>query len=173
MVHAACIVAAAMLVFSGAIPQGAGAEDRLYAWWVHIEFEPDQTEIRGIGVQRFSKRWVRAKALNTDDLRGRISQEELEDFVASPFGFRKVLDLNGDGRAEEAFVGVYENNEGHRGRFLAILEDGALVQTFLGIGPAGFSALNVYDGELLWGPCMGCGDYEILVWDGARYLLRE
>lgn len=142
------------------------------AWWYDIAFEPRSTLVRGIALSALDEAWRYADALTPSDLEGRISEEELRRFRASPLAFSVSADLDHDGVTEEFFVGVFATAAGSRGRFVAITRNGGLVRHFTEEGSAGFSALLRGDGEVRWYKCMDCGEFESIVWTGGSYALE-
>ncbi|MEE9395380.1 MAG: hypothetical protein V3V31_00060 [Methylococcales bacterium] len=142
------------------------------AWWYDIEFEADQTNIRGLDLNIFGKDWSRAKLLSADDLKGKITQRSLQTFLESDFRFENKMDLNSDSHMEDIVVGVYEKENSAKGKFLAIFKDAVPIAVMEAEGAAGFSALLIHQNRLRWYHCLECGDFETIVWTGTNYFLE-
>jgi hypothetical protein len=142
------------------------------AWWTTIAFTPASTTVRGIDVKTIDPQWRRAEALDTVMLRAHVSASDLRQLATSPTSFSTTADLDGDGVSEEFFVGVYENVDGQKGRFVAITRRGRPVQHFSEEGTAGFSALMRGDREVRWYKCVECNDFETIKWSGSSYVLE-
>lgn len=142
------------------------------AWWYSMNFEPTSATIHGIDVRAIDKGWRRATALDTRLLEGRISQNDVQQFRASPLSFSLLADLDGDGASEEFFVGVFENEEGGKGRFVVVARDGRAVQLFEEGGTTGFSALLRDEDLIRWYKCMECGEFESIKWSDGAYVLE-
>jgi hypothetical protein len=148
------------------------ADTPIAAWWTTIAFTPASTRVRGIDVQTIDPQWRRADALDTMMLRTHVSESDLRQVATSPTSFSLAADLDGDGVAEEFFVGVYETADGRKGRFVSITRRGRPVQHFTEDGTAGFSALLRGDREVRWYKCMECDDFETIKWSGSSYVLE-
>lgn len=156
-------------------PQSApkvGQDTPMVAWWYNIRFDPTSATVRGIDVRTIDERWLRADALDTHKLDGRISQNDMRQFMASPLSFSLVTDLDGDGVLEEFFVGVFETDDGRKGRFVAVTRSGRQLRHFEEEGNTGFSALFQGEGEVRWYKCMECGEFESIKWTGDSYVLE-
>jgi hypothetical protein len=168
------LAAGAMLVVA-CQPQERNAErpdTPIAAWWTTIAFTPASTTVRGIDVKTIDPQWRRAEALDTVMLRTHVSASDLRQLATSQTSFSTTADLDGDGVSEEFFVGVYENADGQKGRFVAITRRGRPVQHFTEAGTAGFSALVRGDREVRWYKCIECGDFETIKWSGSSYVLE-
>jgi len=142
------------------------------AWWYNMEFRPAATTIHGFNARTIDGDWKRAIALDANLLKGRISEDDIQKFNASPLSFSLLSDVDGDGVSEEFFVGVYEATEGEKGRFVAITHNGQMLQHFKESGTSGFSALLSGDGEVRWHKCMECGEFESIRWRGEAYIIE-
>ena len=98
---------------------------------------------------------------------------DIKEFKSSRFAFEKRVDLNRNGKRERLVVGVYERQNGVRGRFVAIFEKNKLIKTLAEDGTAGFSALLIDKGQVYWYFCMQCGGHHSrrVMWNGSDYLL--
>ena len=105
-------------------------------------------------------------------LRAHVSESDIRQLATSPTSFSATADLDGDGVAEELFVGVYEKADGQKGRFVAITRRGRPVQHFSEEGTAGFSALLRGDREVRWYKCVECDDFETIKWSGSSYVIE-
>ena len=130
------------------------------------------TVVHGIDVRAIDERWRHADALDPRDLEGRISQDDIEQFMASSLSFSVTTDLDGDGVSEEFFVGVFETADGKKGRFVSVTRNGRPIQHFEEAGSTGFSALLQGDDEVRWYKCMDCGEFESIKWTGQSYALE-
>ncbi|HEY9097268.1 MAG TPA: hypothetical protein VIN38_00210 [Thiobacillus sp.] len=144
----------------------------LTAWWVDIQFQPGSATTSGFDAHSMDKNWKHISALEADMLKGRIPDEEIEAFRKSGYSFSLKSDLDGDGVLENFFVGVYETNQGERGRFVAIARNGRVVKHFAESGTVGFSALQQGDGEVHWYKCMECNDFDTIRWSEEDFTLE-
>ena len=142
------------------------------AWWYTIEYEPRTTTVHGVDVGTFDKDWKYAASLDANQLKGRISEDDIKKFNQSTLSFSLMTDLDNDGVPENFFVGVYESIGGEKGRFVAITRNGQVLQRFKESGTSGFSALLQIDGEVRWYKCMECGEFESLRWSGHSFILE-
>ena len=89
-------------------------------WWLSWSPYPTASEVEGIPVRALDESWKRASLTHRGDLPIAATEpgERPEDW-----GLSLVVnaDLDGDGAAERAVVGVFETIQGQRGRFLLIL----------------------------------------------------
>lgn len=166
------VVAAALAMLGCSQKHEPTTSPPLTAWWVDIQFQPGSTTAKGFDVRSVDKGWKRISALDVDMLKGRIPDEEIEEFRKSGFSFSLKSDLDGDGVQEDFFVGVYETNEGEVGRFVAIVRNGRVVRHFDESGSGSFSALMQGDGEVRWYKCMECGSFESIRWSGEDFTLE-
>lgn len=141
------------------------------AWWYDIEFTPVSDSVSGLAAHEIDARWQYASALTLEDLTERITAKEVDAFRESAFSFQTAADLDQDGIDELILTGVYADQDGAAGRFLAVLREGALAAKFAEGGGAGFSALLKVDGDVRWYKCMDCGEFETLRWTGESYVL--
>ncbi|WP_143814096.1 hypothetical protein [Novilysobacter spongiicola] len=136
-----------------------------------MEFESTWGHARGIAASDFSPSWSSAAALDDDVLSKSVAAPDAKEFLQSPLAFSVEADLDGDGRSEDIFVGVFSTDTGTTGRFVAVTRDGELLQHFEHPGTPGFSALLEEGDELHWYKCMQCGEFETLRWSGGAYVL--
>jgi hypothetical protein len=141
--------------------QGVSVKGISYAWWVTATFEPRAELVEGLPVRDLDGSWVRASVLRTTDLPAE-AQEKREGPEAYGFSLALETDLDGDGNAERAVVGVFRDRSGEAGRFLLILgrsKPGAQWTKralFSETGIAGFSAIAVKGRTLHWVTCFDC-----------------
>lgn len=166
------LLTAALLSAGCAFPADQVEEAPVAAWWYAIEFDPVSADINGVPVDKVNPAWTRASTLTAEALGLHVSEEGLVQYETSGLAFELRADLDKDGTNEEVFVGVFETGTGAVGRFLAVTENGVLVQHFEHPGSAGFSALVARPDEVRWYKCMECGEYESLSWSGRSYVLE-
>jgi len=142
------------------------------AWWLAIEFPPDSTAAHGYSLEALDPSWKRVRALEAADVRGRVSEAALTELEQSLLRFETQADLDGDGEAEEVFVGTFQSQDDSTGRFLAIARNDRILAHFAEPGPPGFSAALFVDGELRWYKCLACGDYDTVVPTGSGFALE-
>lgn len=142
------------------------------AWWYDMDFEPVSTSIHGTAVKSIDASWKAATVLDIGLLAGRVSQDQLTRFANSGLSFSLRADHDSDGVPESFFVGTFKTETGSTGRFVAVMEDGKLVQHFQHAGAAGFSALLGSADGIRWYKCMECGEFETMIWTGDSYVLE-
>lgn len=142
------------------------------AWWYDLEVEPRSSEVRGIPIGEFGTDWAAATTLEDDELTRAGAAGGVADLRNPGLAFVAAQDLDGDGTAEEVFVGTYETRGGSRGRFLAVSSGGRLLRHFEHPGSAGFSALLPVGDGVRWYKCLECGEFELLRWSGGAYVLE-
>lgn len=142
------------------LPAAGGRAQIKYAWWLTTSFTPGDTSIESISVRHLNIAWVAASKLQDAELPAEASEpgESVEDHGGA---FEIKHDLDGDGRAEKAVVGVYRTDAGEIGRFLLVLTAvkrgrWAKRALFLEAGEAGFSVLFLQNRRLVWAFCMEC-----------------
>ena len=101
-----------------------------------------------------------------------MSEDQLACFEDSGLSFSLRADHDSDGVPESFFVGVFKAETGSTGRFVAVMEDGKVVQHFQHAGPAAFSALLGHSDGIRWYKCMDCGEFETIIWTGTSYVLE-
>ena len=168
-------------------PDRPGATDRVarsyrtlrqlstaYPWWLDAQFDPADTVIASLPIQRIDTTWERASELSWDLLppAARSDPSMLADSSAV---FEHDGDFNRDGQQDLALVGVYREHTGDLGRFLLVLTAGPgdewiVVQLEKISGSAGFSVLLNQPNEIIWSVCMECDTASRLTWDGAKYV---
>ncbi|SJZ71872.1 hypothetical protein SAMN02745674_00644 [Lysobacter spongiicola DSM 21749] len=170
---AGCMLAGFLIAgCSGTSPRDPhGAPRPTSAWRYDVEFESTWGHARGIAASDFSPSWSSAAALDDDVLSKSVAAPDAKEFLQSPLAFSVEADLDGDGRSEDIFVGVFSTDTGTTGRFVAVTRDGELLQHFEHPGTPGFSALLEEGDELHWYKCMQCGEFETLRWSGGAYVL--
>lgn len=168
-----CLIVAAALALLGCSPKPEPATHApLTAWWVDIQFEPGTAKARGFDARSVDDRWKRMSVLDSNILKRRIPEAEIEKLKKSGFSFSLKADLDRDGVQEDFFVGVYETIDGEPGRFVAIARNGRIVKHFHENGTAGFSALLRGDREVRWYKCMECDSFDSIIWTGEGYSIE-
>jgi hypothetical protein len=148
-----------LMILLTAMP--ASAQDISYAWWVEALFEPRAESVEGVPVRDLDGRWMKASVLRAADL---PSEARERGKMPDAYGFSLAVeaDLDGDGNAERAVVGVFRGPSGETGRFLLILgrsKPGApwtKRALFSETGTPGFSAIAVKHRALEWVTCFEC-----------------
>jgi hypothetical protein len=130
------------------------------AWWVTARFVPADLSVEGMPVREIDREWLAASVLKTSALPAEASRpgESVEEHDAA---FEISRDLDRDGRLDKAVVGVYTTDSRTVGRFLLILSTNkggkwSRRALFKQPGDAGFSALRVQRGRLVWAFCLEC-----------------
>lgn len=159
----------ALLACTKSGPNDQTTREAPTAWWYDITFAPDSGAVKGLVATDIDKSWRSIAALDTSMLAARISPQELQAFQRSAMSFSLEVDLDRDGTPETMFVGVYATSAGEKGRFVAVTEQGHLVQHFSESGIAGFSALVLAGDQIQWFKCMECGEYETISWNETSY----
>ncbi len=152
-------------------------ESQGFGWWVTWSFRPMLSVVEGLPVGDLDPNWRLAMLIRPNDLPIASTKpgERLEDT-----GLRLSVDadLDGDGHAERAVVGVFETIQGEFGRFLLILgrsDPGDPWQkraVFQVRGGNTFSAVAVKDTILTWYGCLECDDQCEVVHAGTELRLR-
>jgi len=147
-----------------------------YAWWVTATFAPRDAEVEGIALRDLDRDWLRASVLRAADLPATASDpgESVEDHA---FSLALQADFDGDGEPERVVVGVFQSKSGAMGRFLLILgksKTGSWTKRalFAHSGTAGFSAIRMEDGRLVWVTCFECDSACEVAYRWWRFRLR-
>jgi hypothetical protein len=90
------------------------------AWWLRIKFVPRSSSIRGISASALNSNWRRASELRQGLIPENLVNGTEGGFAWNP-SFAAEGDFNGDGKADQALIGVYEDKDGKFGNFLLIL----------------------------------------------------
>lgn len=138
---------------------------------------PTATNLEGSPIKTLDPSWRRAALISPGDLPIASTKpgERLED---SGVSLSVEADLDDDGEAERAVVGVFETNRAELGRFLLILgrsRSGQPWQTralFQVKGGSMFSAVSLKDAVLTWHGCLECDDECAVGRVGAGFDLR-
>lgn len=142
------------------------------AWWMTVDMEPRAVRLNGQPVSEVNSSWQYARFLENNNIKNKISNENYEQYLQSPFSFSKNYDLNENGVVETFRVGVYKDMDNNEGIFLAIIENDHLVKVLSDSTSKNFSALLLKDCQLYWYRCMECGHFEKLVYSGSSYYLE-
>lgn len=151
------------------------ADDSGLAWWLRDQYEPSAVTSALFKMSDINPEWVKFKLLSYSDL----SDEAKKDIPwMEEYGYKFSIDgdFNKDGRSDKAVVGVYENKNGEKGRFLLILtkrKNGRWAKEFLDEikGEPGFSVLYKCGNSICWSECMECDGGHILEWKKGGYYL--
>lgn len=166
---------------AGCALQGADDHDRSdtttvgsdrVAWWLEQEFAPKQQQLHGIHLSEFDPSWRRATVLDSSVLREKLNAKQYQEFKRSEQKLEIKADLNGNAEPEQFWVGVYGDDAGATGRFLAVVENGLVQQVFQHPGPTTYSGLMYRDESLRWYKCMICDDFDIVEWQDGDYELN-
>jgi len=130
-----------------------------YPWWLTVTFQPHESVVADIPVEKIDRKWSAASLLR--DLPMPPLASDPGKGVADHGGSLDVqADLDGDGRSERAVVGVYSTESGYYGRFLLLLatdKKGRPKQrVFVQPGEPGFSVMYLEKNRLFWSICMEC-----------------
>jgi hypothetical protein len=94
--------------------------DRSGAWWLHTQYHPFATEVRGIPLAKLRSNWCKANEFRTD----LFPAEYRKDIDYSrEFGQAFAIDglFDGSKIKQTALTGVYETCKGERGAFVLVL----------------------------------------------------
>jgi hypothetical protein len=95
-------------------------EPSYYAWWLRAQFNPSETQVRGIPVAKIRRTWCKATEFRKDLFPPELASDL--DYTAE-FGFSFSVDgfFDGSRIPQTALIGAYETCTGERGSFLLIL----------------------------------------------------
>ena len=102
------------------------------AWWLRSRFIAKSKSVKGISAPEFNKNWVRVSELRQGVIPENLVSGKDGELAWNP-QFTAEGDFNGDGRPDQALIGVYEEQDGKTGVFLLILTprtDGKFGQDF-------------------------------------------
>jgi hypothetical protein len=147
------------------------------AWWLTAVFEPTDSLIEGIRVNRIRSDWDRASVLTLQMMPPAAAADPSNLADTSHTSFVRDADFNGDGVVDRAVVGVFRTRRGLSGQFLLIVSPAvgphrriAFVAAASG-GSAGFSVLDWRSTTLTWAACMECDALAVLRWGRGKYSL--
>jgi hypothetical protein len=146
---------------------GRGQEKPIEAWWLNATFTPSQTAYESLPVKDINPNWVRISVLTyaslPPDAKPDFPWMRRDGFVFQVDDYFK----RSTGVADRELCGVFEDQAGHQGRFLLVLQRigaSAWKVAFLHqqAGETGFSVFARKAGGLYWGTCMQCGEFSRL-----------
>ena len=107
--------------------------------------------------------WLEAQFIDVDSFPETITSVNRETFNESDMVFVGVIPGTEEPRYF-ARVGVFENRQNQKGRFLVIFDAAGHVVQVLedSVDGAAYSALILMPGVIRWYKCFECGDYEML-----------
>lgn len=147
-------------------------KDVKYAWWVDLNIEPKVAKLNGLTADYLDRNWDYASLVGYSDIKALVSESDYQQLLNSGFSFAKVIDLDGNEKAEAIRVGVYKTKDNKKGIFLAVFEEGNLMDVLADGTAHGFSVLTSKGKEIRWYRCIECNDYSVLKWNGSGYVLE-
>ncbi|MBR0685101.1 hypothetical protein JQ594_04185 [Bradyrhizobium manausense] len=145
------------------------------AWWVIADFHPFTTEVRGIPVNQIRKSWCKATEFRKDLIpRELLFDGNTDAMAAVNMSFAIEGRFDGTATVQVALVGVFEECDGPKGRFILILDqpvDGTPKIRFVNAVRADhqFGALQKgKDNSIVAWACMECDDFSVLKWDRKK-----
>lgn len=146
------------------------------AWWLNATFMPSQTAYGSLSVKEINPDWVKISLLSYDSLPS-DAKPDLNWMRRDGFAFQVDNYFKRTGTTDRALCGVFEDQSGHKGRFLLVLEKvghGPWKVAFLHreVGDAGFSVFARKATGLYWGTCMQCGEFSRLRMKRGKYYLE-
>lgn len=180
----------AVLAATGALAATAAAsvEDGLTApvpaqqrWWENFTLEATGTELLGNPVAKVNPSWRRASLLDASQ----FTPQQQAQIRADRRAFELRGDFNDDGTPDRAVVGVYLDDTGERGRFVAVFTRAGsealwrAVYTETGDDDQPFSTLHTnaeshamkFGTRVYWTTCLHCPSTIHVSWAGSRYML--
>ncbi len=161
--------------------------DAGYPWFEKGGIEAKGKGIDGIPAAEFNRGWKKADKLfmkslpaaGLKEFKADSKQEKYQSFLQlADANFEIVKDLNGDGRPEKVFTGVFKTAKGLAGGFMAVVDPDAkpghrVLAVFFDRGKCNFSYLRTSGDEVTWWNCFECDKPQTLVWDGGAFKLKE
>jgi hypothetical protein len=154
-----------------------GQEKATEAWWLTVTFTPSQTAYESLLVREIDPNWVKMTVLSYAVLPPE-AKADLAWMHRDGFAFQVDNYFKRPGVADRELCGVFEDQAGHKGRFLLVLEKkgaGPWKVAFLrqDAGEAGFSVFTRKANALYWGTCMQCDEFARLRLSGGKFSLEE
>ena len=160
---------------AGATPDGTAPAPRRTGsvWYADWRPEPTSAFVAGMPLSAVDSSWASAIALEEVPLPADAYTSTVQ-MTESGARFLVEDDLNADGVAERAVVGVFRTVAGEEGRFLVIFQRDSVEtwrKVFLSTMPElGFSALTQpRTGSIVWAACLSCDSSTEVTWDGTKY----
>ena len=145
------------------------------AWWVIADFHPSTTEVRGIPANRIRKSWCKATEFRKDLIpRELLFDGNTDAMAAANMSFSVEGHFDGTTTKQVALVGVFEECDGPKGRFILILDqpvEGAPKIRFVNALRVDrqFGALQKgKDISIVAWSCMECDNFSVLKWDRKK-----
>jgi hypothetical protein len=153
----------------------AEGDQKRVAWWVLADFHPFTTEVRGIPVGQIRKSWCKATEFRKDLIpKEWLVEKGVDAMQAAGMSFAVEGRFDGSAVKQVALVGVYEECNGKKGRFVLVLDqpaDGKARIRFVDAEPTDhqFGALERWKNNtiIVWS-CMSCDGSSVLHWDRKR-----
>jgi len=145
---------------------GQAQQKPIEAWWLNATFTPSQTAYESLPVKEINRDWVKMSVLS-HALLPPDAKPDLKWMRRDGFVFQVDNYFKRPGVVDRELCGVFEDQAGHQGRFLMVLERtgaGPWRVAFLHQEPgaAGFSVLVRRASGLYWGTCMQCDEFSRL-----------
>lgn len=141
------------------------------AWWLRSRFVAKSTSVRGISAPKYNKNWVRVSELRQGVIPENLVFGKDGEIAWNP-QFTADGDFNGDGKPDQALIGVYEDQDGKSGTFLLVLttqSNGKMGQDFLLSFGSPAPIDLVWDGkELKLWFCNYCDNFLSIEWNKEK-----
>jgi hypothetical protein len=153
------------------------AQDRpIEAWWLHATFSPTETQYESLPVSAIDPKWTKIAILSYFSLPP-DAKEDIRWMQEDGFVFQVDDYFRPDEMSDRELCGVFEDREGHRGRFLLVLErpkvgDWKVAFLHQELGDAGFSVLRRAKG-MFWGTCLQCDEFSRLRMKQKHFYLES
>jgi hypothetical protein len=142
-------------------------------WWETFALDATGTELLGNPVARIQRSWQRATLLDWSH----FTPEQQAEIRADKRAFELRGDFNDDGTPDRVVVGVYLDQNGQRGSFIAIFTRAGSEQHWrpvyaeVGDDSRAFSAIHANEESLrvYWNGCLRCPSTSYVSWNGATY----
>ena len=145
------------------------------AWWVIADFHPSTTEVRGIPANRIRKSWCKATEFRKDLIPRELLFDGNTDAMAvANMSFSIEGHFDGTTTKQVVLVGVFEECDGPKGRFILILDqpvEGTPKIRFVNAVRVDrqFGALQKgKDNSIVAWACMECDNFSVLKWDRKK-----
>lgn len=165
-----------LIVFVLTLVRFSGAQEKaIEAWWLNAKFTPSQSDYESLAAKEIDPKWAKLSVLSYEVL-PKEAQTDFSWMHHGGFVFQVIDYFKRSGIADRELCGVFEDKDGHQGRFLLVLEkvgSGPWKVAFLyqQPGEAGFSVFIKKSTGLYWGPCMQCSEFSRLMMKDGKYHL--